>query len=127
MQDSTARELLEEERARLTASRERLQSELDTAQDDTQGHRIVLDQPADQVAQLTVREEDASLILHLDEALRDVDDALQRVEDGTYGTCQVDGAPIDEDRLQARPAARYCLVHEQEQEQLSSAERGPGT
>ena len=37
----------------------------------------------------------------------DIDQALLRIEEGTYGVCQQCGAPIDERRLQAVPTARY--------------------
>ena len=38
-----------------------------------------------------------------------VDAALQRVEDGSYGSCERCGRPIDAARLEARPAAATCL------------------
>lgn len=44
---------------------------------------------------------------HLDE----VQSALERVVDGTYGLCQVCSEPIDPARLQARPTARTCVRH----------------
>lgn len=44
---------------------------------------------------------------HLDE----VESALERVVDGTYGLCQVCREPIDPARLQARPTARTCVWH----------------
>jgi DnaK suppressor protein len=50
--------------------------------------------------------------------LRQVRDALQRIEDGTYGRCLVDGKPIESDRLDAVPWAAYCRKH---QEQLETA------
>jgi len=37
--------------------------------------------------------------------------SLTRIEDGTYGTCSVDGAPIDEARLEANPSATTCVAH----------------
>lgn len=52
--------------------------------------------------------------------LRQVRDALQRIEDGTYGRCLVDGQPIELDRLDAVPWAAYCRRH---QEQLEAASR----
>jgi RNA polymerase-binding transcription factor len=52
--------------------------------------------------------------------LQDVRDALQRIEDGTFGRCVVDGEPIEPKRLEAVPWARYCLKH---QELLESASR----
>jgi DnaK suppressor protein len=39
-----------------------------------------------------------------------VDAALARFEAGTYGVCVVCGAPIGEERLQARPAADRCIA-----------------
>ena len=42
-----------------------------------------------------------------------VKDALKRIEDGTFGKCQVDGGPIEEKRLRAIPWTPYCLKHEQ--------------
>jgi len=37
--------------------------------------------------------------------------ALEKIENGTYGTCEVDGGAIEEDRLEANPAARTCKAH----------------
>ena len=59
--------------------------------------------------------------------LRKIEDALERIEQKTYGTCEATGAPIPKARLEAKPWARYCveyarkleegLVNEQEQEE----------
>ena len=40
--------------------------------------------------------------------------ALRRIEVGTFGTCVVDGGPIDEERLRAVPWTPYCRKHQQE-------------
>jgi RNA polymerase-binding transcription factor len=45
-----------------------------------------------------------------------VRDALQRIEDGTFGKCIVDGGPIEEKRLEAIPWTPYCLKHERQNE-----------
>lgn len=37
--------------------------------------------------------------------------ALKKISDGTYGICEVSGEPIEEDRLEANPAARTCKAH----------------
>ncbi len=37
--------------------------------------------------------------------------ALSRIEEGTYGTCSVDGQAIDDARLEANPAASTCVAH----------------
>jgi len=44
--------------------------------------------------------------------LQQVQDALGRIEDGTYGKCLVDGGPIETKRLDAVPWAAYCLRHQ---------------
>lgn len=43
--------------------------------------------------------------------LADVDAALGRLDDGTYGRCEVCGGPIDDARLSALPATRACAEH----------------
>ena len=39
--------------------------------------------------------------------IRDIDDALGRIENGTYGQCVRCGRPLDEERLKAMPTAKY--------------------
>lgn len=41
----------------------------------------------------------------------DIEDALHKIESGTYGICEVSGEPIEEERLEANPAARTCTAH----------------
>ena len=45
----------------------------------------------------------------IDADLEDVDRAMRMLEKGTYGTCEACGLPISPDRLDAQPAARFCL------------------
>lgn len=42
--------------------------------------------------------------------LTDVEAALERLENGTYGTCEVCGRPIEDSRLEAWPATRFCAA-----------------
>jgi DnaK suppressor protein len=51
--------------------------------------------------------------------LSQVQNALERIENGTFGKCLVDGEPIDEKRLEAMPWTPYCLAH---QEQLEKSQ-----
>jgi DnaK suppressor protein len=44
--------------------------------------------------------------------LRQVHDAVRRIENGTYGQCLIDGGPIDPKRLDAVPWAPYCIRHQ---------------
>jgi len=41
----------------------------------------------------------------------DIKAALQKIAEGKYGLCEVSGEPIEEDRLEANPAARTCKKH----------------
>ncbi len=43
--------------------------------------------------------------------LTDINDALAKIENGTYGVCEVSGEKIEADRLNANPAARTCKHH----------------
>ncbi len=43
--------------------------------------------------------------------LDDVDAALQRLSDGTYGTCETCGTPMEAPELEADPARRLCEQH----------------
>jgi DnaK suppressor protein len=53
--------------------------------------------------------------------LHEIDDALARIEGGTYGVCQGTGDPIGYDRLSVEPWARYTPAYQEEKE---LAERG---
>ncbi len=56
------------------------------------------------------RAEAERLATELREALDEVDAALERVSAGSYGLCQACGKPIGGARLEAMPAARFCIV-----------------
>jgi len=43
--------------------------------------------------------------------LREIIDALQRIEDATYGICEVTSRAISKERLEARPWAKYCIEY----------------
>lgn len=62
------------------------------------------------------REKDFSILEQVEAELADVDRALQRLDAGTYGTCEACGGSISDDRLEAMPAARFCLAHQAEAE-----------
>jgi len=48
-----------------------------------------------------------SLVSNEQEALSEIDSAIKRIRDGTYGICEVTGKPIAKDRLLAVPFTRY--------------------
>jgi len=45
----------------------------------------------------------------LEEQLKAVNDALEKIKDGTFGVCEVCGKDIASGRLEANPAARRCM------------------
>ncbi len=53
-----------------------------------------------------------------------IDDALTRLDEGTYGTCAECGVEINERRLAAVPFAQLCLDCQSKQELLESIEKG---
>lgn len=50
--------------------------------------------------------------------VREIDAALRRIKDGTYGVCMATGKPISVARLRAKPWAKYCIEYARQQENL---------
>ena len=67
--------------------------------------------PADASSELLERSVDFSVVEMAEGAIKDVDLALRRLDDGTYGRCEVCGQQIAESRLEVLPEARYCVEH----------------
>ncbi len=60
-------------------------------------------------------------LLHSERVLlREIHDALGRIEKGTYGICLGTGEPIGKSRLLARPWAKYCIAYARAMEQKRS-------
>ncbi|CAN5527570.1 MAG: TraR/DksA C4-type zinc finger protein [Actinomycetota bacterium] len=119
MELEEARKSLEEERVRLLSARPDLESEVEESAggEDVSELSSVDQHPADQATETFEREKDLSILESTDEQMRDIDRALARVQDGSYGSCEVCGRPIGEERLRAKPAARLCIDHQREAEQ----------
>jgi RNA polymerase-binding transcription factor DksA len=47
----------------------------------------------------------------LREQLNEVERALHKMDEGTYGRCERCGEPIAEARLEAMPASAFCIAH----------------
>ncbi|KKW10992.1 MAG: Transcriptional regulator, TraR/DksA family [Parcubacteria group bacterium GW2011_GWA2_49_9] len=56
-------------------------------------------------------EENTAIVRQLESRLGEVKDALERVENGSYGHCAVCEKEIEADRLSANPAATTCKAH----------------
>jgi RNA polymerase-binding protein DksA len=63
------------------------------------------------------REIDYSLGENAQQHLEEIDAALKRIDDGTYGRCVVGGEEIGEERLEAMPWTSLCIEHAREREQ----------
>ncbi|MFL5955150.1 MAG: TraR/DksA family transcriptional regulator [Gaiellaceae bacterium] len=55
------------------------------------------------------RELDEGLEEGAHQTLDEIDAALKRIDDGTYGICEVCGKPIGAERLEAIPWVRLCI------------------
>ncbi len=66
--------------------------------------------PADEASDMLVAETDISRIRELRAEVRDIGDALKRIEASTYGHCFDCGKAIDPERLAVLPLAERCLT-----------------
>jgi DnaK suppressor protein len=94
------------QRAVLTAERERVTNELEAMGVD----RASYDEGFADSGQVTAeRGEMDALVGSLRDTLSDIDEALTKLDQGTYGVCENCSRPIGEPRLEAMPAARQCI------------------
>lgn len=113
------------DRNKLASLRERLLEEKQDIEERVQEHYGLREQmatslqefamydnhPADIGSELFEREKDLALDSLDRETLKEIDQALTRMEEGTYGICTVCGQPIPEERLEALPYALTCKEH----------------
>ena len=110
---------LQEERARQLALAARLrQEEADPVES---GELSTADQhPAELGSETFERELELTTLTIVEGELKEIDDALRRLDHGSYDICEECGKPIDEARLEAVPWARYCVVDQARIEQALS-------
>ncbi len=60
---------------------------------------------------LETLEENTGIVNELEPQLRNIRIALEKIEKGTYGICEVSGEPIEIERLEANPSARTNKAH----------------
>ena len=110
---------LQEERTRQLALAARLrQEEADPVES---GELSTADQhPAELGSETFERELELTTLSIVEGELKEIDDALRRLDHGSYGICAECGKPIDEARLEAVPWARYCVVDQARIEQALS-------
>ena len=76
---------------------------------------------ADHASDMVDRELDASLEENAESIVRAIDDALGRLDAGTYGACTRCGDPIPAERLDAVPYATLCVSCKRAEERLERA------
>ncbi|NLY43255.1 MAG: conjugal transfer protein TraR [Clostridiaceae bacterium] len=65
--------------------------------------------PGDLGSEMFELEHNRGLQVNEEHNLKEIDDALKRIEDGTYGRCELCGKEIGEERLEIVPYARLCI------------------
>jgi len=122
------RELLHDERVRLDQVRNAVLEETAmpaSPEASVLGELSDVDQhPADIGTETFEREKQASILEVTERQLQDVERAMGRLDDGTYGTCEACGRVIPIERLEARPATRFCLDDQQRAEAEAAAGNG---
>ena len=109
MDQTAARERLNEEKNRLHALIGNL-AENGEGEPAGGDELATVDQhPADAGSETFEREKDMAILSNLEEQITEVESALKRLEDGSYGTCEACGKPIGDERLDVVPTARYCV------------------
>jgi RNA polymerase-binding transcription factor DksA len=112
MDTSEFRKLLEAEQGRLTHSLAFLERENPGALEDELGEiggKGTDNHLGDMATATFDRELDDGLGEGARQTLGQIEAALRRIDDGTYGTCQICGGDIGEDRLRALPWAALCI------------------
>lgn len=118
MDIAAARRRLEEERSRLLDVQQAAMGLHPPAEHPQQLVRT--DQlPAEQATETLERELDETVVHRVGAELAEVEAALAKLDGGTYGRCEICGNEIAEARLEAIPAARFCV------DDQAKAERDP--
>lgn len=104
------RERLEADHARLQAEVAQIEREGHEALSEASGENNYRDHMADQGSATFERELDMTLDDNVRAALIEVRNALARIDDGGYSTCERCHQPISESRLEAMPTANLCIT-----------------
>jgi RNA polymerase-binding transcription factor DksA len=72
--------------------------------------------PAELASETIGLEIDHSVLQHAELELEELEAAVKRVDSGSYGNCEACGKPISEARLEALPAARFCIEDQSKQD-----------
>jgi DnaK suppressor protein len=104
-------EALQEERATYTRQAESLRAEADLLAEEREPGDVQFDEESGEGDTLAVeRERDLALSAQASAAVEQIDAAIERINDGTYGTCENCGKAIPKERLRALPYAALCVT-----------------
>ena len=111
MNKAKARKRLDQERTRLEGVRDGIRREQGEGPGaDAAGELSSVDQhPGDLGTETFEHEKNISLLEQVESELVEIEAALERLDRGSYGTCQACGRPIGAERLEALPATRFCV------------------
>ena len=97
-------------RGQLSAEREHLAAQIDALEPGRTDSQVD-DNFADSGQVAAEQGENQALAAQLRTELEEVERALTKLDDGTYGRCEVCDEPIAPARLEAMPSARFCITH----------------
>jgi RNA polymerase-binding protein DksA len=109
MNTNRYRDILLEEQGRVTAALNHLHEDNSGSIEDDTEEETYDNHLADSATATLNREIDYTLEENAEHALTAINDALRRIEDGSFGTCGRCGKPIAEERLEAIPYANRCI------------------
>lgn len=110
------REALEKERDELQSQLNEIEtSTFSQAQSDLSGEMAFDDEYADAGTATFEREKDLSIENNVRDLLHKIDRAIRRIEDGTYGICDICGKPIEKARVKALAYVDLCIKDAQAQ------------
>jgi RNA polymerase-binding protein DksA len=109
-------------RRRLEEMRQSLQDEIvsldrEAINEDQSDSYGVKNHPAEDATELFTRERSFAIEAQLQREIQQIDHALERIQAGMYGICEVGGEEIPVERLEARPLATLCIQHQRERDE----------
>ena len=104
------RESLVARRAEIQAEIDRMSAEIRWLGGDQEDESSGLsNHMADEGSDVMEQERLSTISADLQDVVRQIDGALQRMDNGTYGICQRCGKPINPERLEAFPYVAFCI------------------
>ncbi len=117
-QDHFEQSFIDSQKAKLQEDKDRLVKQLHgmTGDDEFNKDKVQVkwdemgEKEEDNAVEVAQYQDSISLERDLEEQLERLDGALTRIEDGSYGICEVCGNPIEQQRLAAYPSAVRCMT-----------------